>query len=84
MDDIKDEIAELKRHIALVSPMVERDLAAINESTPRPVKMIAEFNAATLADKKARLQELLDAEREHELEVHLTGPNIAVGSAPQL
>lgn len=82
MDDVREEIEELKHHIDMVSPMIERDYGAIDENTPFPIRFAATWSKWTLDHKKEELKELQDSLREHELEVHLTGTNIEKGTAP--
>ncbi len=82
MTDNTERIEELRYQIDKLSPMIEKELAAINEESTFAEKLAANVNANALEGKRQELNELLAEQQENNLELHLTGEEIEYGIAP--
>ena len=82
MADNTERIEELRYQIDKLSPMIEKELAAINEESTFAEKLAANVNANALEGKRQELNELLAEQQENNLELHLTGEEIEYGIAP--
>ena len=82
MTDNKERIAELQYQIDKLSPMIKKELAAIDKDSTFAERFAAQVNAGTLENKKQELNELLAEQQENNLEIHLTGEGIGYGIAP--
>lgn len=82
MNDNKKRIEELRYQIEKLSPMIEKECAAINEASTFAEKFAAKANAITLENRKRELKELLAEQQENQIELRFTGESIEYGTAP--
>lgn len=62
MDERHEEIEDLKYLISKISPMIEKDFAALDEDTPFPIRFAATWNKWTLEHKQEQLKKLEEEE----------------------
>ena len=80
-DDV-NEILELRSHIDRVTPFIEEQSKKITNDNSFAERFAFAMNKSALASKKAHLEELSKYNIKEFIEVHLTGENVGVGTAP--
>ena len=76
------EILELRSHIDRLTPFIEEQSKNITDDSSFAERFAFAMNQSVLMSKKAHLKELSKNETKEFIEVHLTGENVGVGTAP--
>lgn len=82
MYDDGNEILEMRSHIDRLTPFIEEQSKKITDDSSFAERFAFVMNQSALASKKAHLKELAKNNIKEFIEVHLTGENVGVGTAP--